>query len=90
MKQKTKLEDKVSVVKQDWEESERYWGVRPDGYSLHKTVEDCSNFIKEYWDSMPDAIPDEYSRPCGNPYLLDVSKDIYRKITRSKNGIRLS
>ena len=27
MKQKTKLEDKVSVVKQDWEESERYWGV---------------------------------------------------------------
>lgn len=90
MKQKTKLEDKVSVVKQDWEESERYWGVRPDGYSLHKTVEDCSNFIKEYWDSMPDAIPDEYSRPCGKPYLLDVSKDIYRKITRSKNGIRLS
>ena len=46
-----------------WEESEKGWGVRPDGYSLHSNQEDVKKYIKEYWDGMPKQTPDEYSRP---------------------------
>ena len=40
----------IPVVCQYWEESERGWGVRPDGCSLHLTEADRKQFIKEYWD----------------------------------------
>lgn len=50
---------------QKWEESEEGWGVRPDGFSLHLTKEGLKRYINEYWDSMPEEIPAEYSRPCG-------------------------
>lgn len=46
-----------------WEESERGWGVRPDGHSIHRTKADYDTYLKGYWDSMPSAIQDEYSRP---------------------------
>ena len=47
------------VIKQLWEESERGWGIRPDGYSLHLNNEDRKQFIKEYWALLPDGpVPD--------------------------------
>ncbi len=76
------------VIKQEWLESERGWGARPDGYSLHLTMEDRKQFVKDYWARMPDTVPDEYSRPCGNPQHIDVDKKTYREIKASKNGIR--
>lgn len=80
----------ITVVKQNWEESERGWGIRPDGYSLHLTEEDRKAFIKEYWDDQPSGeAPDEYSRPSGNGYLADVQDDTYQTIKNSKNGIRV-
>lgn len=48
----------------EWEESERGWGTRPDGVSLHKSKADCDAYVKKYWEGMPDRAPDEYSRPC--------------------------
>lgn len=79
---------KFTVVVQKWEESERGWGTRPDGYSLHFSKADCTRYIKEYWDEMPDVVPDEYSRPDGKPYLCDIDEKTYRKVKRSKGGIR--
>lgn len=73
---------------QKWEESERGWGTRPDGYSLHLTFQDAEIYIREYWDSMPDAVPDEYSRPDGNIYPCLVDKNVCEEIKDSKNGIR--
>lgn len=52
------------VVVQRWEESERGWGVRPDGYSIHPDIAARNQYVKEYWATMPNEIPDEYSRPC--------------------------
>lgn len=52
------------VYVQLWEESERGWGCRPDGVSLHKSKADCDEYIEEYWEGMPPTAPDEYSRPC--------------------------
>lgn len=82
------LEERV-LVKQNWLESERGWGIRPDGCSLHKTVEDCKQYIKKYWAGMPDQVPDEYSRPEGEPYPIDVDERIYSVVSKSKNGIRV-
>lgn len=82
------MEDgKYEVVVQKWEESERGWGTRPDGYSLHLADADRKAFIKEYWDRMPDAAPDEYSRPDGTPYKAEVDAETYAKVKASKNGI---
>lgn len=57
------------VLVQKWEESERGWGTRPDGYSIHKNQQDLDAYLKKYWDQMPKGeAPDEYSRPDGRPY----------------------
>lgn len=66
------------VIYQEWCESERGWGIRNDGCSLHLTKTDLEKFIKEYWSTMPDKVPDEYSRPQGKPYLVEVKDELYR------------
>ena len=63
----------TTVVVQKWEESERGWGVRPDGYSLHPDIAALKRYIAAYWKKMPDGVPDEYSRPSGTPYLADIN-----------------
>ena len=82
------LEKRV-VVRQDWLESERGWGPRPDGCSLHKTIEDCRQYIDEYWQKMPDSVPDEYERPSGEPYQMAVPGDVYESLAESRCGIRI-
>lgn len=82
-------EGAVTVVVQKWEESERGWGVRPDGYSLHATDEDRLAYIKAYWDSMPDSPPDEYSRPSGSPYQAEIDSGTYGKLTEAGLGLRV-
>ena len=77
-----------NVVCQEWLESERGWGIRPDGISLHLTMDDCTQYIKDYWEEMPGFVPDEYSRPFGEPYMKKVSAEDYRQIKVSENGIR--
>lgn len=68
------------VICQKWEESEKGWGTRPDGFSLHLSLEGLRKFIKDYWDGMPDEAPDEYSRPDGTPYPLGVSDEVLAQI----------
>lgn len=54
---------RMAVVRVDWVESERGWGTRPDGYSLHRTLSDAHKYIEKHWASLPDSAPDVYSRP---------------------------
>lgn len=79
---------KRTVVRQMWEESERGWGTRPDGDSLHLTETDRVDYIDRYWDRMPDAVPDEYSRPDGSPKLIDVDEETYEKIVEGGGSLR--
>lgn len=86
---KTLTKDKESeVIVQKWEESERGWGTRPDGFSLHLTEADRETFIKQYWERMPDSTPHEYSRPDGKPYRALVDAEILARVKKSVNGIR--
>lgn len=76
------------VVCQKWEESERGWGTRPYGYSLHLTEEDRVAFCKKYWAKMPkDHIPDDYSREDGTPYSCKVNEEVFKEVNASRNGI---
>ncbi len=80
------------VIYMGWEESERNWGTRPDGCSLHLTENDFKAFEKEHWDKMPGIVaPDEYSRPIflAEPVVVIVSKSLYKKIESTKRGLRL-
>lgn len=84
------LEDKVNgrrILYQEWEESERGWGVRPDGYSLHKDEASRKGYIEKYWNGMPDEVPDEYSRPCGEPRWIEVDAKTYTAVKR-KGSVR--
>lgn len=72
------------VIRQDWLESERGWGFRPDGYSLHLSEEDRVQFINDYWARMPDYVPDEYSRPSGEPETVTATPEQYNELLAQK------
>ncbi len=77
-----------TVIAQAWEESERGWGVRPDGVSLHLTLNDCQKFRDEYWERerarTGGVVPDEYSRESGPPFSKLVSEKIYKALEERK------
>jgi hypothetical protein len=76
------------VFLQYWEESERDWGIRPDGCSLHLTLEDHNKYVGNvYSDRNSDNVPHEYDRTCGDVIEALVSEDIYNEIDGS---LRLS
>lgn len=77
------------VILVTWTESERGWGCRPDGASLHLTREDAAAFIKEHNDSLPKEVPDEYTRAdnMGVPCLVDAK--LWERIKASPKGVRL-
>jgi len=77
------------AVLDTWTESERGWGSRPDGATLHLTMEDYGEYVEEYWGRMPKGVPDEYSRPDASPRNVVIEEDLYQKIVASRNGIRL-
>lgn len=84
---------KISVVCQEWEESEAGFGTRPDGWSVHKNMADRDAFVKDFWTRqrklLGEATPHEYTRECGEPYLMDLdeSGELYQKLLKSENGV---
>ena len=87
----------MKVWIQKWEESERGWGTRPDGYTLHKSRGDINLYLKAMRDretawmkqtgSAPNYVPDEYSRPCGEPYEADITDEaLLKKLDESEHG----
>jgi len=79
-----------TVVCVRWTESERGWGQRPDGVSLHLTTEQAHEYIVKYEKSLPDAVPHEYSFASHNRIPINVSEGLYEKVkAASKNkGLR--
>jgi hypothetical protein len=75
------------VLRQDWLESERGWGIRPDGFSLHISRAALEEYLKRKREltERTDTVPDSYSRPDGQPYGVDVTDEIYEQI-ENKGG----
>ena len=76
------------VYLQYWEESERGWGIRPDGGSLHLTIDDHKKYISDiYKDREKDTkVPDEYERVVGEPIEVMVDPALFSII---KGSLRL-
>lgn len=75
---------------QYWEESERGWGIRPDGCSLH--IDDISHksYISEIYEGRDkNNIPNEYDRTVGELITVKVKKDLYEMVVKDKT-FRLS
>jgi hypothetical protein len=82
-------------VCQLWEESERGWGVRPDGFSLHFSLEEHAMFLAAYYENEKKRnpsgeVPDEYSRVCGEPYACKLTaeqhEDLLKAASEMKHG----
>lgn len=82
-----------TVVLQLWEESERGWGVRPDGFTLHLTMEDHKRFVADFWKRQKEVCgeetPDEYTRTCGDPKSITVGPETFNRLVaaQSDHGI---
>lgn len=78
------------VIRKNWIESERGWGQKPDGYSLHLTEEDMKEFIREHWAEWPDKVPDWYYGPdiMSSPRPFEVDEKTYNEIKESEHGIK--
>jgi hypothetical protein len=74
---KAKKPSIFSLYAIEWEESERGWGVRPDGFSLHSSIEESEKYLKDFFARQPKEVPDEYSRPVGTAKLIEVSESLH-------------
>jgi hypothetical protein len=79
-----------TILMQFWEESEKGWGIRPDGASLHIDKQSHKRYIKEvYNDRDINNIPNEYERIVGEPIEVKVEEEIYN-IVSSEKTLRLA
>ena len=75
-----------TILLQFWEESERGWGVKPDGASLHINKESFDEYLTEIYSSRDaNNVPDEYDRPVGSSIEVEVDDEIYDVIVEDKN-----
>lgn len=85
------------VWAQEWTESERGWGRRPDGFTIHAERKDIERFVREMREQerkvhlaagLPDDyVPDSYSFPDGEPYPALVSDEQYAELKKSTCGL---
>jgi hypothetical protein len=70
------------VYLQYWEESERGWGIRPDGCCLHLTKEDHKKYVDSIYKEREShtEIPYEYDRPVGEPIEVMIKDDLFSSI----------
>ena len=76
------------VFLQLWEESERVWGTRPDGCSVHIDLNTHKLYIEESYKDRSDEVPDTYERVVGNVMVAFVDDSLFDIIEVDKN-IRL-
>ena len=77
------------VLVQKWEESERGWGTRPDGFSLHLSLDALQRYVIGELKKITDPAPDEYSKPDGTSYVAGVSEAVVQQITEAGDGLRV-
>lgn len=71
-----------AVYVQNWEESERGWGTRPDGFTVHPTRDQRDEYVRWFNETFNNEseVPDEYTRADGEPFPVPVEQALYDKI----------
>lgn len=74
-----------TVIIQNWEESERGFGTRPDGFTIHKNKKQCIEYTTWYYKTYNnlEETPDEYTRISGAPIEVEVSDELYDRIAKA-------
>lgn len=79
-----------TVFVQNWEESERGWGVRPDGFTVHISKDQLFGYVAWYnkaFNNLSEA-PDEYTRVSGAPIEVEVTEELFDKIKKEAQAKR--
>jgi len=78
----------ITAVFVSWTESERGWGMRPDGCSIHMSMDEWRRYLREFQESQPKEVPAEYSFP-GTPRPIDISDEEIIARLKEKKSLRL-
>jgi len=75
------------VILQIWEESERGWGTRPDGCSMHIDLKERENYIQTIYDSRKsdESIPNEYDRIVGEGVEAFIEDALFKLVEKDKS-----
>lgn len=76
------------VLVQKWEEAERGMGTRPNGFSLHLSLDSLHKYAIEQLKKITDPALDEYSKPAGTSYVAGVSDAVVQQIAKTGDGLR--
>ena len=82
------------VILVEWTESERGWGQRSDGVSLHLSTEAAQAYVDNYWAEEKKRnpsgdVPYEYVRPERARIMVSVDDDLFELIRENECGLRL-
>jgi len=73
------------VILQLWEESERGFGTRPDGCSIHIDSDNRNNYIKSIYDSRKDEVPNTYDKIIGSELEAFIDDELFKKLNEEKS-----
>lgn len=76
----------VEVICQKWQEIERGWGIRPDGFSLHVSKDSLEKFVLRQKERAFEY-PEEFSVPDSNPYSVGVDDETFQDMVE-RGGYR--
>lgn len=73
------------IYLQYWEESERGWGVRPDGCSIHLSLDEHKKYINSIYKERENSteVPYEYDRIVGNPIEVMIDPILFEAVEGS-------
>ncbi len=78
------------VYVQIWEESELGNGVKEDGCSIHLSIDNAKNFIKNIYSARKsDEVPNSYERISGDLLEIKISNSLYRELLKNRFGLRI-
>jgi|GEM_PF-2682431 len=74
------------VYLQFWELSELNQEVINDGVSLHLTIEDCKNYINNFYKKrIGKKVPKKYSRIVGDPIIVEITENLFNLVEKNLN-----
>jgi hypothetical protein len=86
--------DKHRVLLQAWEEKANWGRADAVNSTIHLSEVARRAYIKAYWDSMPDEVPDSYITPSGEAKWIEVDDDLFQELmrvqtTKNQQGLRI-
>ena len=82
------MADTYTVIAQRWRSRTPGRGYEPDGYSLHKSVNDLREFTRREALKRHAPSGDDFSEPDGDPFELNVPWTTYNLVQTNTPGIR--